>query len=127
MNSLITFALLISLTAQGAFAQSSMATAPRYAPSYVQKRSQLDTMNARPADAAYGADSASPPRALNRYVPPSLNLYSQKSRETRALQRFSNPANAAAPQAPADSYSNDLWNTDQNNWSPLITYPYSTR
>jgi hypothetical protein len=127
MNSFVTFALLISLTAQGAFAQSYTATAPRYVPSYVQKQSQLDAMNARPADAAYGADSASAPRALNRYVLPSLNLYSQKSREKRALQRLPNPANAAAPQAPADSYSNDLWNTDQNNASPLITDPYSTR
>jgi hypothetical protein len=137
MKTHLAFALLISLAAQGAFAQddppanrtTTPTTKPRYVQPYVGQNSQIDAMVPRPADAkaAYGANSAVSPNAYGRYLPPSVQANSQIYPGKRTRPRLAQPPRAAASGVPADSYGSDQWNVGQTYADPNLSSPYSAR
>jgi hypothetical protein len=137
MKTHLAIVLLISLSAQGAFAQNTQdtqddpparpAAKPRYVVPYVNQRSQIDAMVPRPDDVteAYGPNSNVSPSANSRYVLPPVHAKPQYSSGKATHGRVAPPARAAAAENASDTYGSNQWNVGQTYADPNLSNPYS--
>jgi hypothetical protein len=134
MKSHLVIALLISLAAQGAFAQNTEddppahpTAKPRYTKPYVDRHSQIDAMVPRPDDVkdAYGPNSSVSPSTNSRYVLPPLHAKPQFNSGKVTRARSAPPARTAASESASDVYGSNQWNVGQTYADPNLSSPYS--
>jgi hypothetical protein len=119
----------VLLTAQAAYAQSTVSaasSASAYTPSYVAKQSQLEAMTPHAASSAtlYGSPSDFAYARKQRYIAP--NVYTETKNSLPKQKRSSVTLPGRAKNS-ADPYSNDLWNSEQTYASPETSDPYGAR
>jgi hypothetical protein len=134
MKSHLVIALLISLAAQGAFAQDTEddpparpAAKPRYLAPYVDRHSQIDAMVPRPDDVkeAYGPNSSVSPSANSRYVLPPMHAKPQFNSGKATHARIAPPTRKGASESESDVYGSNQWNVGQTYTDPNLSNPYS--
>lgn len=137
MKKLLVPALLLSLAAQGASAQTeskpvkpdARSTVPTYASPYVKRQAQLEAMTPRPDNVknAYGADTALSPNANGSYLPPPIRINSSTNGVKHKLPRMQPTSSKTAAKAPDTLYGNDQWSSEQTYADPITANPYGVR
>ena len=135
MKTRLAIALLISLAAQGVFAQDTQddqparpAAKPRYLKPYVDRHSQIDAMTPRPDDVtqAYGPTPSVSPSTSSRYVLPPVHAKPQYKGKVKQA-RIASPTRTAASDDASDVYGNNQWNVGQTYADPNLSNPYGAR